>query len=64
MLARWVAEGYDAVAALAGGARFPPVIGRAGEDKLVLIDGVHRLVAHAALGRERVRAYEPLASFA
>jgi hypothetical protein len=61
-LSRWAAEGFasDAVDALSRGVVLPPVVGRLRGEKLAILDGVHRLVAHAALGHDRVRVYELL----
>ena len=62
-LNRWLAEGYGAetVEALRRDDAFPPVVGQVVGAKFVLLDGVHRLIACVALGRDRVTAYDLLA---
>lgn len=40
--------------------RFLPVVGRVVGETLVVLNGMHRLTACVALGRDRVRAYDLL----
>ena len=58
----WLAESYakDTTESLARGATPPPIVGRVAGEKFVVIDGVHRLTAWLAVGRDRVLAHERL----
>jgi hypothetical protein len=61
-LDKWLADGYGAetVSRVIRDDEFPPIVGRLVGTKFVVLDGVHRLIACVALGRDRVRAYDLL----